>query len=79
VELNSGVGRRSRTYSTTGKKLTLFLEKVGLPLNNNTVGRALKKAILHRNYVHQVSTWRCAAKSKVKGTEIGFSRKRNCT
>jgi transposase len=31
------------------KKLTLFLEQAGAPLDNNICERALKKAILHRN------------------------------
>ena len=30
------------------QKLTLFLEKPGVPLDNNIVEKALKKAILHR-------------------------------
>ena len=34
--------------SALWQKLTLFLEKPGVPLDNNIVERALKKAILHR-------------------------------
>ena len=32
-------------------KFTLFLRQAGAPLDNNLCERALKKVILHRNYV----------------------------
>jgi transposase len=75
VEPNSGLGQAISYLLKHWERLTLFLRKAGVPLDNNLVERALKKAILHRNYVHQVSTWRCAAKSKFKGTESGFPGK----
>jgi len=75
VEPNSGLGQAISYLLKHWEKLTLFLRVAGAPIDNNLVERALKKAILHRNYVHQASTWRCAAKSKVKGTESGFPRK----
>lgn len=48
VEPNSGLGQAIRYMQKHWSKLTLFLQKVGAPLDNNTVERALKKAILHR-------------------------------
>jgi transposase len=46
------LGRGFNTYASYllnhWQKLTLFLEKPGVPLDNNIVERALKKAILHR-------------------------------
>ncbi len=48
VEPNSGLGRAISYLLNHWQKLTLFLEKPGVPLDNNIVERALKKAILHR-------------------------------
>jgi hypothetical protein len=48
VEPNSGLGRAISYLLNHWQKLTLFLEKAGVPLDNNIVERALKKAILHR-------------------------------
>jgi transposase len=75
TEPNSGLGKAISYLLNHWLKLTLFLRQPGAPIDNNIVERALKKAILNRNYVHQVSTWRCAAKSKFKGTESGFPGK----
>jgi transposase len=48
VEPNSGLGEAVRYLLKHWEKLTLFLRKAGVPLDNNIVERALKKAILHR-------------------------------
>jgi transposase len=48
VEPNSGLGQAISYLLKHWQKLTLFLEKAGVPLDNNIVERALKKAILHR-------------------------------
>ena len=48
VEPNSGLGRAISYLLNHWHKLTLFLEKAGVPVDNNIVERALKKAILHR-------------------------------
>jgi transposase len=48
VEPNSGLGQAISYLLNHWQKLTLFLEKPGVPLDNNIVERALKKAILHR-------------------------------
>jgi hypothetical protein len=41
------------------QKLTLFLEKAGVPVDNNIVERALKKAILHRKNSLFYKTRKC--------------------
>ncbi len=48
VEPNSGLGQAISYLLNHWQKLTLFLEKPGVPLDNNIAERALKKAILHR-------------------------------
>ena len=48
VEPNSGLGQAISYLLNHWQRLTLFLEKAGVPLDNNIVERALKKAILHR-------------------------------
>jgi transposase len=48
VEPNSGLGEAISYLLKHWEKLTLFLRKAGVPLDNNMVERALKKAILHR-------------------------------
>ncbi len=48
VEPNSGLGQAISYLLKHWQKLTLFLRKPGVPLDNNIVERALKKAILHR-------------------------------
>jgi hypothetical protein len=48
VEPNSGLRQAISYLLNHWQKLTLFLEKPGVPLDNNIVERALKKAILHR-------------------------------
>ena len=47
-EPNSGLGQAISYLLKHWEKLTLFLRKEGVPLDNNLVERALKKAILHR-------------------------------
>ncbi len=48
VEPNSGLGQAISYLLKHWEKLTLFLRRAGVPLDNNLVERALKKAILHR-------------------------------
>jgi hypothetical protein len=48
VEPNSGLGHAISYLLKHWKKLTLFLQVAGAPIDNNLVERALKKAILHR-------------------------------
>lgn len=48
VEPNSGLGHAIAYMQRRWKKLTLFLRKLGAPLDNNICERALKRAILHR-------------------------------
>lgn len=48
VEPNSGLGQAISYLLKHWEKLTLFLHRAGVPLDNNIVERALKKAILHR-------------------------------
>lgn len=48
VEPNSGLGKAITYMLKRWKKLTVFLEVPGAPLDNNICERALKKAILHR-------------------------------
>ncbi|MCP4494342.1 MAG: IS66 family transposase, partial [Gammaproteobacteria bacterium] len=48
VEPNSSLGGAFSYMLKRWDKLTLFLRKVGAPLDNNICERALKKAILHR-------------------------------
>jgi hypothetical protein len=48
VEPNSGLGQAISYLLKHWQKLTLFLQRPGVPLDNNIVERALKKAILHR-------------------------------
>jgi transposase len=48
VERNSQLGNATSYLLKHWKKLTLFLEQPGAPLDNNVCERALKKAILHR-------------------------------
>jgi hypothetical protein len=52
TEPNSGLGKAISYLLRHWVKLTLFLRQEGVPLDNNVVERALKKAILHRNYVY---------------------------
>jgi trans-aconitate methyltransferase len=47
VEPNSGLGQAISYLLKHWQKLTLFLEIPGVPLDNNIVEQALKKAILH--------------------------------
>src|SRR5215831_17513036 len=48
VEPNSGLGQAISYLLNHWPRLTLFLERPGVPLDNNIVERALKKAIRHR-------------------------------
>lgn len=50
VEPNSALGDAISYLLKRWDALTLFLHKAGAPLDNNLCERALKKAILHRNY-----------------------------
>ena len=48
TEPNSGLGKAISYLLNHWAKLTLFLEHPGVPIDNNIVERALKKAILNR-------------------------------
>ncbi len=48
VEPNSGLGQAFTYMLKRWDKLTLFLRKLGAPLQNNICERALKRAIIHR-------------------------------
>jgi hypothetical protein len=48
TEPNSGLGKAISYLLNHWPKLTLFLKKPGVPIDNNIVERALKKAILNR-------------------------------
>jgi len=48
TEPNSGLGKAITYLLNHWKKLTLFLKHPGVPIDNNIVERALKKAILNR-------------------------------
>lgn len=48
VEPNSGLGKALNYLIKHWSELTLFLRKVGAPLDNNVCERALKRAIIHR-------------------------------
>lgn len=50
VEPNSSLGEAIAYMCNHWEPLTLFLRQPGAPLDNNVCERALKKAILHRNY-----------------------------
>jgi transposase len=52
TEPNSGLGQAIGYLLRHWHPLTLFLRKAGAPLDNNIVERSLKRAVLHRNYVH---------------------------
>ena len=51
TEPNSGLGKAISYLLKHWRPLTLFLEQAGAPLDNNLCERALKKAILNRNWV----------------------------
>jgi transposase len=51
TEPNSGLGKAIMYLLRHWRPLTLFLRQAGAPLDNNIVERALKRAVLHRNYV----------------------------
>jgi hypothetical protein len=48
VEPNSGLGRALNYLIKHWSELTLFLHRVGAPLDNNLCEQALKRAIIHR-------------------------------
>ena len=56
TEPNSGLGKAISYLLNHWTKLTLFLRQAGAPIDNNIVERALKKAILNRNYVYPAIT-----------------------
>jgi len=56
VEPNSSLGEAISYMLRHWEKLTLFLRKLGAPLDNNVCERALKKAILHRKNAYFYKT-----------------------
>jgi transposase len=63
VEPNSGLGKALNYLTKHWSELTLFLRKVGAPLDNNLCEQILKRAILHRKGSMFYRT--------VKGAEVG--------
>jgi transposase len=63
VEPNSELGKAMRYLLNHWREMTLFLRKVGAPLDNTICERALKRAILHRKNSMFYKT--------CKGAEIG--------
>ena len=61
VEPNSGLGKAMQYLLTHWRKLTLFLEVAGAPIDNNICERALKKAVLHRKNAYFYRTVHGAA------------------
>ncbi len=49
VEPNSGLGKAIGYFQRHWDKLTRFLRRAGVPLDNNICERALKRVVLHRN------------------------------
>jgi hypothetical protein len=58
VEPNSGLGKAITYLLRHWRPLSLFLRQPAAPLDNKIVERTLKRAVLHRNYVHQALTAR---------------------
>ena len=52
AEPNSRLGEAIQYLLRHWRPLRQFLRVAGAPLDNNLVERALKRAVLHRNYVH---------------------------
>ena len=69
TEPNSGLGKAIKYLLRHWRALTLFLRKAGAPLDNSLVERALKRAVLHRNYVHQPITETCFVRGQGNGEE----------
>jgi transposase len=63
VEPNSGLGKALHYLIKHWSELTVFLRKVGAPLDNNLCERALKRAIIHRKGSLFYKT--------VRGAEVG--------
>jgi len=74
VEPNSGLGQAISYLLKRWEKLALFLRVAGAPIDNNIVERALKKVILHRNYVHSPIT----ESTLPEGAGLGPCRWRRC-
>ena len=68
TEPNSGLGKAISYLLRHWTKLTLFLRQQVAPLDKNVVERALKKAILHRNWVKMQIRSAC----RVDGLRIGL-------
>jgi transposase len=68
VEPNSSLGKAISYMLKHWDKLTLFLKQPGAPLDNNVCERALKKAILHRNYAQFVIMLSCHCKNVFRPT-----------
>jgi transposase len=74
TEPNSGLGKAISYLQRHWMKLTLFLRQQGTPLDNNIAERALKKAILHRNYVYPAIT----RSTSLKAARLDPCRRRRC-
>jgi transposase len=69
TEPNSGLGKAITYLLRHWRPLTLFLREAGAPLDNNIVERSLKRAVLHRNYVHEPVTRTAPAEFPETGEE----------
>ena len=70
VEPNSSLGKAITYLLRHWQPLTLFLRQAGAPLDNNLCERALKRAVLHRNWVRMRIRSACQA----GGPRIHFVR-----
>ena len=68
AEPNSGLGKAITYLLRHWKGLTAFLREIGAPLDNNICEQALKRAVLHRNYVYPAITRRTPRKAARLGT-----------
>jgi hypothetical protein len=67
VEPNSSLGDAIAYMRKHWERLTLFLREPGAPLDNNVCERALKRAILHRNYYKFAIMLSRSGNSRIRG------------
>ena len=75
MEPNSALGKAFAYLQRHWEGLTRFLRFGNAPLDTNAVERALKRAVLHRNYVHLA----IMASSCREGTRINTCSRHSCT
>jgi hypothetical protein len=76
VEPNSALGKALAYLQRHWEGLTQFLRLGNAPLDTNAVERALKRAVLHRNYVHSAIMERRSHRSGCYGPELQFPQKK---